>query len=72
MFTTTAIVGAWIYVDLGSFWTAIIWSVVTLILIQVGYFVLVIRLVDRLEHEDALGTAPKKNLPKYPDGKHAR
>ncbi|AZO28429.1 MULTISPECIES: exopolysaccharide production repressor protein [unclassified Mesorhizobium] len=60
MFATTIVVGTWIYVESGSFWTAIIWSAITLIILQVGYFTLVVRSVYGPEREDELGTALKK------------
>ncbi|WP_202295396.1 hypothetical protein [Mesorhizobium sp. 131-2-1] len=75
IFTTTTVVGTWIYAASGSLWKAVLWSAVTLILIQLGYFALVVRQIYRLEHEDAFKTAPnkqQKNLPNYPNGKRAR
>ncbi|RWG83230.1 MAG: hypothetical protein E5X49_26415 [Mesorhizobium sp.] len=70
MFATTIVVGTWIYVESSSFWTAIIWSAITLIILQVGYFTLVVRSVYRPEREDELGTALKKQEenPPYPSG----
>ncbi|RWK03294.1 hypothetical protein [Mesorhizobium sp.] len=60
MFTTAAIVWTWVYLASGSFWKAVAWAIVTLIVVQLGYFVMVVRLVYKLERKDAFGI-PKKN-----------
>lgn len=45
MLTTSGIVSVWAYVATGSFWTAVAWGIIAAILLQVGYFTLVFRLV---------------------------
>ncbi|MFK0688834.1 hypothetical protein ACFX5Q_11585 [Mesorhizobium sp. IMUNJ 23033] len=40
MFTTTAVVAIWTYMATGSFWKALAWTALTLIVLQVGYLVL--------------------------------
>ncbi|WP_432431149.1 exopolysaccharide production repressor protein [Mesorhizobium loti] len=47
MSATTIVVAVWTYMATGSFWEALAWTVVTLIILQVGYVVLVIRLIYR-------------------------
>ncbi len=45
MFTTSGIVAAWVYMATGSIWKAFVWTVVAAIVLQIGYFALVARLV---------------------------
>jgi hypothetical protein len=45
MLTTSGVVGAWAYVATGSIWKAIVWGIIASVLLQVGYFALVFRLV---------------------------
>jgi len=45
MLTASGIVGAWAYVATGSTWKAGAWGVITAVLLQVGYFALVFKLV---------------------------
>jgi hypothetical protein len=45
MFTTSGVVGAWAYVATGSIWKAVAWGIIAAVLLQVGYFALVFRLV---------------------------
>ena len=40
MFTTSAGVAIWTYLATGSFWKALAWTALTLIVLQVGYFLL--------------------------------
>ncbi|WP_246135873.1 hypothetical protein [Mesorhizobium intechi] len=40
MFTTSALVGIWADVETGSVGTAVAWTVLTLMMLQVGYFLL--------------------------------
>lgn len=37
MFTTSAVVAIWTYLATGSFWRALAWTFLTLIILQVGY-----------------------------------
>ena len=45
MLTTSVGVGAWAYTATGSIWKAIVWGIIAAVLMQVGYFALVVRLV---------------------------
>ena len=45
MLTTSGVVGAWAYVATGSIWKALAWGIIAAVLLQVGYFALVVRLV---------------------------
>ena len=45
MLTTTGVVGAWAYAATGSIWKAVAWGIIAAVLLQVGYFLLVFRLV---------------------------
>jgi exopolysaccharide production repressor protein len=45
MSATSAVVAIWAYMATGSFWNALAWTILTLIVLQVGYFVLVVRLI---------------------------
>jgi ABC-type transport system involved in cytochrome bd biosynthesis fused ATPase/permease subunit len=45
MSATTVIVAVWTYMATGSFWEAFAWTIAVLVVLQVGYFVLVIRLI---------------------------
>lgn len=40
MFTTSFIVAIWTYIATGSSWKALAWTILTLIILQVGYFLL--------------------------------
>lgn len=42
---TTIIVAVWAYMATGSFWKALAWTVAVLVVLQVGYFALVMRLI---------------------------
>ena len=45
MFATSVLVAAWAYVDTGSIGQCVVWGVIAAVLLQVGYFALVFRLV---------------------------
>ncbi len=45
MLTTSVVVAAWAYLDTGSIGKGIAWGVITAVLLQVGYFALVFRLI---------------------------
>ncbi|WP_348642196.1 exopolysaccharide production repressor protein [Mesorhizobium sp. B2-3-5] len=53
MSATTIIVAVWAYMATGSFWKALTWTVVTLVVLQVGYFVLVVGLIHRRAQDAA-------------------
>jgi heme/copper-type cytochrome/quinol oxidase subunit 4 len=40
MFTTSTVVAIWTYIATGSVWKALAWTVLTLTILQVGYFLL--------------------------------
>ncbi|BCG96896.1 hypothetical protein [Mesorhizobium sp. 131-2-1] len=58
MFATTIVVAIWAYMEAGSIWTAFGWAVFTLIVVQVGYVGLVVRLIVRRSEAENVGTAP--------------
>lgn len=63
MSATTILVAAWTYLETGSFWKALAWALATLVILQAGYFVLVIRLIYRRaqsveESRDPIKPAP--------------
>ncbi|UVK47554.1 exopolysaccharide production repressor protein [Mesorhizobium sp. AR07] len=47
MLTTAVVVAAWAYLDTGSIMKGVIWGVIAAVVLQVGYFALVFRLVYR-------------------------
>lgn len=40
MFATSTVVAIWIYLATGSFWKSLAWTLLILIIFQVGYFLL--------------------------------
>lgn len=53
MFVTATIVAVWTYAATGSVWTALGWAIIDLVVLQVAYFVFVIRLVSKGATADA-------------------
>ena len=53
MSATTIVVAVWTYRATGSFWQALAWTIGTLFVLQVGYFVLVARLIYKSAQEGA-------------------
>ena len=51
MSVTTVIVAGWTYMATGSFWEALAWTIAVLVVLQAGYFVLVVRLIFKRAHE---------------------
>ena len=47
MSATTVIVAVWTYIATGSFWKALAWTIAVLVVLQVGYVALVVRLIYR-------------------------
>lgn len=47
MSATSIIVAVWTYIATGSFWQALAWTIAALLVLQVGYVVLVVRLIYR-------------------------
>ncbi|TJV41695.1 MAG: hypothetical protein E5Y02_17400 [Mesorhizobium sp.] len=63
MSVTTVFIAVWTYLATGSFWEALAWTVVTLLVLQVGYFMLVVRLIYKRAHhaatsEDTVNVVP--------------
>ncbi|MEI9421324.1 hypothetical protein O7A70_09100 [Mesorhizobium sp. Cs1299R1N1] len=55
MSATTILVAVWTYIATGSFWEALAWTVVVLVVLQVGYFVLVLGLIYRRAQDTTMG-----------------
>jgi len=53
MSATTVVVAIWAYIEAGSIWTALGWAILALVILQVGYFGLVVRLIFRRSSEAA-------------------
>ena len=53
MSATSVIVAVWTYMATGSFWEALAWTIAVLVVLQAGYFVLVVRLIFNRAHEAA-------------------
>ena len=70
MFLTSVAVGLWAYAATGSIWTAVGWTIIDLVLLQVGYFAFVIRHVyKRTTADDAANPAPASHVqPFHRDG----
>jgi exopolysaccharide production regulatory protein len=51
MSATATVVAIWAYVETGSVWAALGWTILALVILQVGYVGLVIRLVFRRSSE---------------------
>ncbi|WFP66081.1 MULTISPECIES: hypothetical protein [unclassified Mesorhizobium] len=45
MFATSLIVAIWAELETGSIWKALGWAILALIILQIGYFGLVVRLI---------------------------
>ncbi|MBZ9670909.1 hypothetical protein LB536_14325 [Mesorhizobium sp. ES1-3] len=63
MSATTILSAVWAYMATGSFWEALAWTVVTLVVLQVGYFVLVLGLIYRREQDAAASEDSVNTLP---------
>ncbi|WP_214475244.1 exopolysaccharide production repressor protein [Mesorhizobium sp. dw_380] len=63
MSATSAVVAVWTYLATGSFWAAFAWTVVSLLVLQVGYFVLVVRLIYRRAQDVATNQDPIEAVP---------
>ncbi|TPJ73473.1 hypothetical protein FJ434_29375 [Mesorhizobium sp. B2-5-13] len=55
MSATTILVAVWTYIATGSFWEALAGTAVVLVVLQVGYFVLVLGLIYRRAQDTAMG-----------------
>ncbi|WP_244277632.1 exopolysaccharide production repressor protein [Mesorhizobium erdmanii] len=63
MSATTIVVAVWTYMATGSFWQALVWTAVTLIILQAGYFLLFLGLIlrrarDATTNQDPVYTPP--------------
>ncbi|WP_348629764.1 exopolysaccharide production repressor protein [Mesorhizobium sp. M7A.F.Ca.US.011.01.1.1] len=63
MSATAIIVAVWTYTVTGSFWEAFAWTIATLLVLQVGYFVLIVRLIFRRAHDIAPSQDPVDAFP---------
>jgi exopolysaccharide production repressor protein len=63
MSATAVIVAVWTYMATSSFWEAFAWTIVTLLVVQVGYFVLVVMLIFRRAHHAATSQDPVDAVP---------
>jgi exopolysaccharide production repressor protein len=63
MSATAIVVAVWTYIATGSFWETLAWTIVTLLVLQVGYFVLVVRLIHRSVQEKATGQDSVNSVP---------
>ncbi|QPC95210.1 hypothetical protein GA829_19255 [Mesorhizobium sp. INR15] len=48
MFATSGIVAIWAYTATGSIWKALVWTIIAAIVLQVGYFAVVVRRISNL------------------------
>ena len=58
MFATTIVVAIWAYIEAGSIWTAFGWAILALVVLQIGYVGLVVRLIVRRSEAEDAGTVP--------------
>ena len=70
MSATTIIVAVWTYMATGSLWKALAWTVAVLVILQVGYFVLVMRLIYRRARKAARQGEVDAVPPMHRDGGH--
>ncbi len=73
MFLTSSAVGLWAYAATGSVWSAVGWTIIDLVILQVAYFAFVIRLVyKRTTADAAANSAPPSHVkPFHRDGTHS-
>nr|WP_184878596.1 hypothetical protein [Mesorhizobium sangaii] len=57
MSATTTVVAIWAYLETGSVWAALGWTILALVLLQVGYVGLVVRLI----YKRALGATDTRS-----------
>lgn len=70
MSATTIIVAVWTYMATGSFWKALGWTIAVLVVLQVGYFALVMRLIYRRARKAASQGEVDAVPPMHRDGGH--
>ncbi|KAA3447790.1 hypothetical protein C7I87_24665 [Mesorhizobium sp. SARCC-RB16n] len=63
MSATTILIAVWTYVATGSFWEALVWMAVTLVILQAGYFAFVVRLIYRRTQDAAASQDSVNSLP---------
>ncbi|MGX9148373.1 exopolysaccharide production repressor protein [Mesorhizobium sp. 128a] len=71
MAMTLVVVTTWAYLASGSVWKAVVWGICTAVLLQVGYFILVARLIyARRVNEQGAETRPdsskQQDVPSQP------
>ena len=66
MSVTTIIVAIWAYIEAGSVWVAFGWTILALVILQVGYVGLVVHLIFRRapEASDARATSADPTSPR--------
>ena len=57
MFATSFVVAIWADMATGSVWKALGWAALAMVILQLGYFGLVVRLIYRRESEGIEGNA---------------
>ncbi|CAN7637202.1 hypothetical protein [Mesorhizobium sp. LjNodule214] len=57
MSATTVVVAIWAYIEASSIWTALGWAILAMVVLQVGYVGLVVRLIVRRSEAEDAGTA---------------
>jgi len=63
MSATAVLIAVWTYLATGSFWQALAWTVATLVILQVGYFVLVMNLIFRRAQRATASQDPVDAVP---------
>lgn len=66
MLTASGVVGAWAYVATGAVWKSVAWALIAAVLLQVGYFVLVFKLVYRRQDTGQQAQTPTPDATKQP------
>ncbi|MEO7362423.1 MAG: exopolysaccharide production repressor protein, partial [Gemmatimonadaceae bacterium] len=52
VFVTSGVVAVSVYMATGSIWTALVWTIIAMVLLQIGYFVLGFGLVNKRSKEE--------------------
>ena len=67
MVTTSVVVTAWAYLATGSIWKAFVWGIITAVVLQVGYFALVVGLIyGRRDNEQKAAEETSPDAAKQP------
>jgi exopolysaccharide production repressor protein len=70
MFIALGIIAIWIYTATGSVWSAVAWTLISAIVVQVGYFLILLLLIFRRipERDEANSSTRARNPPLHNDG----